>query len=206
LGDEERNRERVRLLADRYGILARELLAAELPALGWTRLARSMRSLELAGELVGGHFVAGLTGLQFASPGFLDALRSGPPEGAIWWHAATDPASLCGVDLPALKAELPRRQAGNWVVWRGDRIALVVRRGGRDIDFRVPPSDAGAGDLLAPLAMALTRDFDPARSIDVETVNGEPAARCAYREAFEPFAVSRTTHGLRLRRRLAAAG
>jgi len=198
--EEERNRERVRLLADRYGILFRELLAYELPAFGWRRLARTLRALELGGELVGGHFFAGIPGLQFASPAALEALDGAPSDGAVWWHAATDPASLCGVDLPALKSQLPRRVAGTYLVWQDDRLALVVRRSGRELEFRVGPENPAVPVLLRPLEVLLCRSFDPLRSVDVETINGEPAAHSAYLPAFARFSRTRTAAGIRLRR------
>ncbi|HLF56727.1 MAG TPA: ATP-dependent helicase, partial [Thermoanaerobaculia bacterium] len=200
LDAEERNRERVRVLADRWGLLFREVLAFELPALSWGRLARTLRALELGGELVAGHFVTGVRGLQFATPALARELAAGLPDGGLWWHAATDPASLCGVDLPELKAALPRRVAGTWLVWRGDELAATIRRGGREIDFALASSDPALSALVEPLRVALTRGFAPERSIEVESIGGEPADRSAYRAAFAGFAATQETWGLRLRR------
>jgi hypothetical protein len=47
----------------------------------------------------------------------------------------------------------------------------------------------------------LTRGFEPARAIEVETINGTPAAESPYREAFAGLSVTREPRGLRLRRR-----
>ncbi len=201
LAAEERQRERVRLLADRYGVLCRELLAPELPALSWSRLARTLRTLELAGELVAGHFFAGLPGLQFASPSALRALAEGWPDGGLWWHAAQDPASLCGLDLPELGIALPRRQAGTWLVWRDRRLAGVIRRQGREIEWRLAPEDDALPALVEPLRLMLTRAVDPLKSIEVETINGEAAAASPLREAFTGLSVTREPRALRLRRR-----
>jgi len=198
--EEERHRERVRLLADRYGVLFRELLAYELPELSWRRISRTLRTLELGGELVGGHYFEGISGLQFAAPGALRALDAGLPEGAVWWHAATDPASLCGVDLPRLKSWLPRRVAGTFLVWHGERLALVIRRMGRELEFAVDPGSAVVPALLRPLEILLTRAFDPLRSIEVETINGMPAGESDYLPAFSRFSRARTAKGVRLRR------
>jgi ATP-dependent Lhr-like helicase len=198
--EEERNRERVRLLADRYGVLFRELLAYELPELGWRRIARTLRTMELGGELIGGHFFEGIPGLQFASPEALRTLERQPSDAVIWWHSATDPASLCGVDLPGLKSWLPRRMAGTYLVWMGARLALVVRRMGRELDFAVESESAAVPALLRPLEILLTRGFDPLRSIEIETINGQPAAESPYLAAFSRFSRARTAKGVRLRR------
>lgn len=201
LAQEERHRERVRVLLDRWGVLFRELLAVELPALGWARLARTLRAMELSGEIVAGRYFDGVPGLQFAAPSTIARLRDGLPEAALWWHDAADPASLCGVDLPELKASLPRRVAGTQLVWRGARLAAVLRRSGREIEFRVAADDAGLAALVEPLRVALTRGFDPEHGLAVETINGEPAATSPYRRAFDAFSVVQEHDGLRLRRR-----
>jgi ATP-dependent Lhr-like helicase len=201
LAGEERNRERVRILLDRWGILFRELLALEGPELSWSRLSRSLRALELSGEVVAGRFFDGVPGLQFASPHVLTRLREGLPEAASWWQSAADPASLCGVDLPALKALLPRRTPGTQLVWRGGRLLAVLRRSGREIDVRVGADDPGLAAVAEPLAVALTRAFDPERGVAVESIGGVAAARSELRRAFDAFSVTREHDALRLRRR-----
>jgi len=201
LAREERNRDRIRLLLDRWGVVSRELLALERPGFGWARLARSLRALELSGEVVGGHFFDGVPGLQFAAPAAVENLRQGLESSAVWWLNAADPTSLAGADLSALKATLPRRVPSNVVVWRGHRVALVIERSGRDLDFRVPADDPALTALLEPLEIALTRSFDPERGLEVRCIQGEPAATSPYRSAFERFTVVREGPALRLRRR-----
>ncbi len=75
--EEEIKKDRVRLLLDRYGILFRELLAYELPEFQWKLLFRTIRLMELSGELITGHFFEGIPGLQFMSPESFRRLRSG---------------------------------------------------------------------------------------------------------------------------------
>ncbi len=206
LAEEERQRERARLLLDRHGVLFRELVAGELPVLGWGRLARALRTLELAGEVVAGHFFAGIPGLQFASPAAVRRLQEPTARGAIWWCSALDPASLCGIDLPELKSALPRRTASSHLVYRGSELVLVARRGGRELTFATSPADPGLSELVRPLRVALTRAVAPLAAIEVEAINGEPADQSAYRAAFAGFSTTREMGRLRLRRQYRDGG
>ncbi len=63
-----------RLLA-RYGVVFHRLLRRERVPMRWRDLLREARLRELAGELRGGHFVAGVSGEQFALPGAVAGLR-----------------------------------------------------------------------------------------------------------------------------------
>ncbi len=201
LAAEERNAERVRLLLDRWGVLFRELLALELPVLAWSRLGRTLRRMELSGELVGGRFFEGIPGLQFAAPRTLARLRGGLPESALWWQNAADPSSLAGVALPGLKEVLPARRTTTHLVWRGSRPIAQLRRSGREIERLDRSADEAGAAAIEPLRMALTRSFDPERAIEVEAVDGEPAHRRSDLGLFEGFSVTQETTGLRLRRR-----
>jgi len=202
LRDEALRRERARVLAERYGILFRELLARELPELSWGRLARTLRALELGGELVAGSFLEGVPGPQFALPSAIESLDERSPEGAIWWQSALDPASPCALGLPALETlDLPERRAGNLLVWRGEELLLVARAGGAELEIRVPPGDPVVPALLEPLRVALTRAVAPRSSIEVQRIDGGPAATSPHLNAFREFARSRTAAGVRLRRR-----
>jgi ATP-dependent Lhr-like helicase len=197
-------RDRARWVLDRYGVVFRELLASESPAFSWSRLARSLRTMELSGEIVAGQFFEGVPGLQFATPEALRILRAGLSETALWWLSAADPASPCGIDLPGLKGALPRRLPSTHIVFRGREPLLVSRRSGRELEVRLAPDDPALVDALLPLRSALVRAFDPARAIEIETINGEPAARSPYLVAFADFSVTREGGGgVRLRRRYA---
>jgi ATP-dependent Lhr-like helicase len=78
----ERDKERVRLLLDRYGILFRELLQNELPAFGWRHTFRALRLMELSGEVLTGWFFRGVPGPQFISHQAFRMLQRKFPEGA----------------------------------------------------------------------------------------------------------------------------
>lgn len=184
LAAHERNRERVRILLARYGVLFRERLAGELPPFRWGALFRTLRIMELSGEVVAGAFFHGIPGLQFAAPDCLDALSGGFDEEHVYWMCAVDPASLCGIGLDALKGELPRRHLTTHLVYHGSRLVLVSEGGGKRIDIRVPHSDSNIGRYLDLFDVRLGRAVQPAARLYIETINGEPAGASPYLAAF----------------------
>ncbi|WP_437650010.1 DEAD/DEAH box helicase [Sorangium sp. So ce362] len=102
----------------RYGVVCRELLAREPRPPAWRDLLRVYRRLEMAGELRGGHLIAGFVGEHFALPEALDALRAvrrAPPSGEIVQLSACDPLNLVGIVTPG-----PRIPAalGHGVIYR----------------------------------------------------------------------------------------
>jgi ATP-dependent Lhr-like helicase len=199
---EELAKDRARLLLDRYGVLFRELLRRELPALQWSRVFRALRLMELSGELLAGHFFRGVPGLQFISHGAFRELRRGLPEDAVYWLSAADPASVAGVRVEGLEGELPARHATTFLVYHGARTVLVVRRRGRELDFRVGADHPALGDYLEVLRVLLTREVRPLRSLEVETINGEPARDSPYcRPLGEIFRLDRQTRSIRLWKR-----
>jgi ATP-dependent Lhr-like helicase len=181
LAAEEISRDRARQLLRRYGVLFRELLAHELPALQWGAVFRSLRLLELSGEVLAGHFFEGVAGLQFLSPHALRLLESGLPA-SIWWISAADPASPCGLGLQGLPYETPPRVASTHLVFHGAALALVSRRFGRDLAVRAPPRHRYLGGYLACLRALAGREAFPQKAIETETVNGAPALDSPYLE------------------------
>ena len=91
LDEDALNRDRARLLLDRYGVLFRELLERETLLLRWRSLFRTLRLLELSGEVVGGYFFKGVKGIQFASLKAIESLKDGLNENIIYWMNAADP-------------------------------------------------------------------------------------------------------------------
>ncbi|MFH1155685.1 MAG: DEAD/DEAH box helicase [Pseudomonadota bacterium] len=156
---EELRRDRVRLLLDRYGILFRELVARELPGFRWYDLFRSLRLMELSGEVLGGHFFQGIQGLQFISRSGLNMLASPLPETAIFWMNAMDPASLCGVGVQGIS--LPRRIATTHLVFRGPDLVLVSARNGKVLSFSIDPGDVCLPGCLDVLEHLISRRFMP---------------------------------------------
>tara|TARA_R110002072_G_scaffold64_5_gene349 strand:- start:17626 stop:21972 length:4347 start_codon:yes stop_codon:yes gene_type:complete len=201
LETEERNKERVRLLLDRYGILFRELLLREQPDFRWQKLFRSIRLMELAGELYSGYFFTSIPGPQFVSPAALTALSSATLRQTFWLNA-TDPISLCGLPLANQNAHetdasetdssetdsraetadglLPRRVAGNYLVYSSNKLVLTVEQQGKKLTFNIPPESEIIQSSFAVLHHLLGRSFAPRKQITLSVINNNPARQSPY--------------------------
>lgn len=197
----ELDKERVRILLDRYGILFRELLDREPPLLRWRRLFPVLRLMELSGEITSGCFFEGIPGVQFMSFPAFRFLQDGLDEEIVYWLNAKDPASLCGAGLAGLKGTLPPRHAAHHTVFQGRRLVLVSRRNGRELQFHIPPDHPRLSESLAFCKVLLARDFNPEKGIVVEKINGLPARESPYRETLRAFGFADVYEGLELRRR-----
>ena len=180
LETEERRKDRVRLLLDRYGILFRELLQREWPALRWSTLFRALRLMELSGEVMAGVFFHGIPGPQFISHRALRCLQRKLPEDAIYWINATDPASLCGTQLDSVRRRLPPRVPTTHLVYRGNRLVVVSKRNGRDLTIHAPVDDPDLPSCVGFLRHLLTRKFQPVKRISIEKINEEKATQSPY--------------------------
>jgi ATP-dependent Lhr-like helicase len=176
---EERRKDRVRLLLDRYGILFRELLLRERSPFRWPDLFRTLRLMELSGEVLAGYFFRGIPGPQFMSPAALRLFLDETGEPA-YWMSAVDPASVCGLPIEGLRGALPKRVEGTHLVFRGPRLVFVSFRKGRALEVRVPVDEPGLPEDLALLRHLLTRDFDRVARLVIETINGQPAPSSPY--------------------------
>ncbi|MYI82426.1 MAG: hypothetical protein F4056_03660, partial [Chloroflexi bacterium] len=95
--------ELAQLLLRRYGVVFRDVVAAESFTVPWRDLLRALRRLEARGVVRGGRFVSGFVGEQFSLPEALEALRAvrrSPREGERVRLSAADPLNLTGVILP----------------------------------------------------------------------------------------------------------
>jgi ATP-dependent helicase Lhr and Lhr-like helicase len=193
-------KDRVRQLLARYGILFRELLACELPPLQWAKTFKALRLMELSGEILSGHFFEGIPGAQFISHEAFRFLNEPLPEDAVFWMNAADPASLCGIGLPALKSGLPSRIPSTHLVYRGRRPVLVSRRNGGALDIAVPPDDPRLPECLRFLKALLGREFLPEKSLLVEKINGRSAIGSEYSGALKAFGFRGYYKGLELTR------
>jgi ATP-dependent Lhr-like helicase len=182
LETEERTKDRARILLERYGILFRELLEHESLLFRWGKIFRALRLMELSGEVLAGYFFEGIPGPQFISPRAFQVLQSRLPEKVCWLNA-TDPASLCGVQLDAIKGGLPKRIPSAHLVYHGTRLVAMSQRNGRTLTFNVPPDDAHLPEYLGFLHHLLSRQFQPLHRIIINTINGEEATSSSYVDA-----------------------
>ncbi len=183
LEKEELRKDRVRLLLDRYGILFRELLQREFPSMRWSHIFRALRIMELSGEVMSGIFFHGIPGPQFISHRAFRKLQQRLPEDVIYWVNATDPASVCGLSIDALRGAVPPRLTGNHLVYRGNKLVLISKRNGKDLLFLVPPDDPDLPGYMISLRHLLMRKFQPLKRIDIETINDEKSIDSPYLSA-----------------------
>jgi ATP-dependent Lhr-like helicase len=140
--------------------------------------------MELSGEVMAGIFFHGIPGLQFVSHQAFRRLQRKLPEDAIYWINAADPASLCGTQLDSMRGTLSARLVSNHLVYRGNRLAVISNRNGKDITFFVPPDDPHLAEYFVSLRHLLTRKFLPIRRITIETINDEEAPKSPYLPVF----------------------
>jgi ATP-dependent Lhr-like helicase len=180
LESEEWRKDRVRVLLDRYGILFRELLEREAPPFRWGKIFRALRLMELSGEVLAGYFFKGIPGPQFMAVPAFQILQSKLPENRIYWLNATDPASVCGIQVAATKKGLPKRIAGNHLVYHGTRLVVISQQSGRILTVNVPPDDSHLVEYFSFIRHLLGRQFQPLHRVIIETINGEVAADSPY--------------------------
>ena len=197
----ELEKERARTVLARYGVVFREILVHELPLMRWPRVFRALRLLELSGEIVSGHFFAGVPGIQFATHDAIRRLSENPPANRIYFVNACDPSSLCGVSLDGLPPNLPRRIAANWMVLHGSQLVLVVKKGGRELTALVKPGDPLLPPALEIFRFLLGRDSSPISSVTVEKVNGLAAASSPHAENLRQAGFANDYRGMTLWRR-----
>jgi ATP-dependent Lhr-like helicase len=203
---------RALVLLDRWGVVARDALAAESIAGGFSAVYPVLRAMEEAGKIRRGHFVEGLGSAQFAFAGAVDQLRAARERAAgpdAVLLAASDPAQAYGAVLPwpaprSQNVGQPRRSAGSSVVLVDGELALYVDRGGRQaLSF----SAIGEGEALARAASALRELLADRRrrSLRIERIDGDDALDSPLRPAFEAAGFRAEYKGLALDRYAAAA-
>jgi ATP-dependent Lhr-like helicase len=189
LNEEGRNRDRVRLLLSRWGILCRPLLEKasknDSSPFTWSGLLPTMRRMELAGELVAGRFFAGINSLQFASPAIAHELEKAENVDGIYWMNAVDPASPAGLDIEGLDPRLPDRQQSSRVYFRGAQLIAVSNRNGKEQHIFIAPDDPGIPALIDLIKIPRTRKIFSENKIVVDTINNKTAGQSEYTQVFQ---------------------
>ncbi len=183
----EADKERVRLLLDRYGVVTRDIVNREhMPTYAsdkpwrWRDAFRALRIMELAGEVLTGHFFEQLATPQFIAPRALSALQNNLPSAECFWLNATDPASPCGLGLDW--PQLPQRRASNYLVFYQGQLAMVVENNGKDLHYHVEWDDAALDQING----VLTHLVEHRRlHLQVQSINTQPARTSVYLGALE---------------------
>jgi ATP-dependent Lhr-like helicase len=197
LDEQELIKDRIRQLLKRYGILFRELLSNELPVLQWRAIFRSLRLMELSGEIVSGYFFEGISGLQFMSHEAFRIVQKPLPHDAVFWLNAADPASLCGLLQGAVQG-LPSRIASTHLVYHGSRLVMISKRNGKSLDILAGREDTHLPEYFSLFKHMLAREFNPIQKISVATINNEPVLRSPYAEALKQFGFHSTRNAVEL--------
>ncbi|MDJ0740997.1 MAG: DEAD/DEAH box helicase [Gammaproteobacteria bacterium] len=143
------------VLLDRYGVVSREMAAAEELPGGFGPVYKVLSALEESGRVRRGYFIEGLSGAQFARPGVVDRLRgvaadwrADEADADIEYLPAIDPANPWGSLLPwpdsgaAAAGVRPRRVAGAWLlVYRGRPVIYVAPNGRSLLTFAAGLAD-----------------------------------------------------------------
>jgi ATP-dependent Lhr-like helicase len=102
------------------------------------------------------------------------------PENKVYWLNATDPASLCGVQVEDTKRGLPKRIPGNHLVYHGTQVVVTSLQNGRSLTINVPPDDPLLTEYVGFLRQLLSRQFQPLHRVVIDTINGESAVESPY--------------------------
>lgn len=110
-------------LLARWGVVAWELWDRESFRLPWREVVRALRRFEARGLALGGRFVAGMTGEQYADPeaaGLLARIGRASADGSTLVVAASDPLNVTGTVIAGPRVAAVRRRT---VVYRDGALA-----------------------------------------------------------------------------------
>jgi ATP-dependent Lhr-like helicase len=167
VADTERATALARQLLARYGLVSREVGAAEELPGGFSAVYEVLRTMDETGKIRRGYFVGGVAAMQFALPPVLDMLRglrgrAEQPE--VVTLLAADPANPYGALLPWPEGRRgPARAVGSHVVLVDGALAGWIARGGRQVLTFLPPDDPDRARVGGALAGALARLFGSAQ-------------------------------------------
>ena len=184
------NRDQVRLLLSRWGVLCRPLFENENSGsspnvFSWSALLPAMRRMELAGELVTGRFFAGINSLQFASPSIAAELEQAENFTGLYWMNASDPASPAGLEIENTGYPLCARSANNRLYFRGADLIAVSLKNGKELKILIAADDPDITALITLFKIPRTRAVQPETKIQVEKINGKTAAQSEYAVHFK---------------------
>jgi ATP-dependent helicase Lhr and Lhr-like helicase len=178
-------------LLSRYGVITREVAAAEGIAGGFSAVYDILKALEDAGRVRRGYFVSGVAATQFALPAALELMRTlkdAPDEPEVVTLAATDPGNPYGtmlkwpVTADTTAGRGPTRSVGAVVLLVNGSLAAYISRGARQLTVFVPDDEPQLSTVARAIARRLAR-FGAEGGILIDEVNGVPARE----HALAPF-------------------
>ena len=176
-------KDQIRQLLNRYGILFRELIMFELQDLQWSNIFKTLKLMELSGEILSGCFFQDIPGIQFISHNAFRKLNKGCPTNVIYWLNATDPISMCGIDLQYFKKDLPARRSSTHLVYHDTNVVLISKKNGKNLEFRCSPDAPSLQKYVSFFKILKGRQFKPVTNIIIERVNEKPVCESPYLEA-----------------------
>jgi len=184
-----------RQLLSRYGIITREVAAAEGIAGGFSAVYDVLKALEDAGRLRRGYFASGVGATQFALPPALELLRTLkelPDEPEVVVLSATDPGNPYGTILrwPDERADTdaptdasmrrgPTRTVGSLVVMVNGALAAYLSRGARQLLVFLPedePSRSATARAVATKLAQMARAEHGRLALLIAEINGIPTS------------------------------
>jgi ATP-dependent Lhr-like helicase len=201
-------------LLARYGVLTREVAAAEGITGGFSAVYDVLKAMEDAGRIRRGYFVGGVGATQFALPAALELMRSlrePPDEAETVVLSATDPANPYGTMLkwPAAAGSDgsggrgPTRTVGSLVVVVNGSLAAYISRGGRQLIVYLPEDEPGrsvVGRALASRLGGLARAEDGRGGLLVAEINAIPASDHPFAAFLSEAGFSASAMGFQMRR------
>lgn len=184
LTEHEINKQRVRQLLNRYGVLFRELLSLEASHFQWPKLFKTLRIMELSGEIIAGHFFEEIPGIQFISASALQILKRGLPEDAVYRINAIDPASLCSVPIPALSRKFPRRLISTHLFYHGTELVMISRKNGFELECFFSADSPHRFRYLDQFKELALRPCRPIFPLAVQFINAKPVQDSEYLPCF----------------------
>ena len=168
-------------LLARYGVVIREVAAAESIVGGFSAVYPIFKAMEDAGRVRRGYFVAGLGATQFATAGALDLLRSfrdEPEEPETVLLAATDPANPYGALLKWPSTGLMRVPGASVILVNG-ALACYIARGEKQLSTFLPDDEPSRSMVAKEIARTLASlvENGTRRAMLITEVNDEPVAR-----------------------------
>jgi ATP-dependent Lhr-like helicase len=173
-------------------------------------LAEELRRMEALGQVRRGYYLAGLSGLQFAVPEAVDALRQaakkpewdGPRSGSPRLVSLLDPACAYGVLYPipgpgGARMTIPRLSGSYLVLWGGEPV-LGVEGYGRVLIPLTPLSREELQEALRTLSRLVLPDAGgprPRSRLTVERWGEELAVRASVADVLEELGYQRDPDG-----------